>query len=169
MKTLLKTILTGALLLTVLASPSWADGGNDGGRKNIVRWATIVGIIQAENRVAGIIGGGQPWSTLGGSAYVNLLNGLVAFNVKGLVLAGGNSIGTPGTINQVQGALVCSPGSNPVVINTRSVPLDAQGNASFYGAVAGVAAASCSPTDVAFLITVPANGHWIANGAVRVP
>jgi hypothetical protein len=116
-----------------------------------------------------IPGGGQPWSTLGGQAYINLSTGLLAFDVKGLVLAGGNTIGTPGSITEVKGTLVCSPTSNnPEVIDTPLVPLDAQGNASFYGRIADVAAAGCSPTDVDFLIRISA-GRWIANGAVRVP
>jgi hypothetical protein len=166
LRTFLKALFSSALILTIGAQ-SMADTGNDGG-KNAVRWITIIGIIQAGNTVAGIPGGGQPWSTVGGQAYVNLSTGLIAFNVKGLVLAGGNTIGTPDSITEVKGTLVCSPTSTPAVIDTPLVPLDAQGNASFYGRIADVAAAGCSPTDVDFLIRISA-GRWIANGAVRVP
>jgi len=164
--------------LTLFAPTGWADGGGGGG-KNTVRWETIIGVIQAGNVVGGnatvsppipgITGGGEPWSTLGGQAYVDLLNSVVAFEVKGLVLAGGNSIGTPATIAQVEGTLVCNPGSTQqAIINTGPVALDAQGNASFDGSFSSSTAA-CSASDVAFLITIPSNGHWIANGAVRVP
>jgi len=176
MKTIICGVLGGALLLTMFAPGSRADGYGD---KNSVRWETIIGIIQAGNVVGGnttvsppipgISGGGQPWSTLGGQAYVNLTNSVVTFEVKGLVLAGGNSIGTPATITQVEGTLVCNPGATTqAIINTPPVTLDAHGNASFNGSFSSSTDA-CSPTDVAFLITIPSNGHWIANGAVAAP
>lgn len=162
-----KAVIGGALLLTMVAPASWADGG--GGAKNTVSWETIIGIIQAGNPVGGIPGGGQPWSTLGGHAYVDLANSVVAFKVKGLVLAGGNTIGTPGAITMVKGTLVCNPAAaSPTIIDTSSVLLDAQGNASFYGSVSPMTA-GCSTSAVAFLIRVSANDHWIANGAVQVP
>ena len=178
MKTLGKAVIGGALLLSMFAPAGWADGGGGGG-KNKVRWETIIGIIQAGNVVGdttappGIAGGGQPWSTLGGKAYVDLLHSVVAFEVKGLVLAGGNSIGTPGAITMVKGTLVCNPATtSPTIIDTSPVPLDGQGNASFYGSVSGMTA-GCNASAVAFLIrissTTPANGRWIANGAVQVP
>jgi hypothetical protein len=162
-----KAVIGGALLLTMVAPASWADGG--GGAKNTVSWETIIGIIQAGDPVGGIAGGGQPWSTLGGQAYVDLLHSVVAFKVKGLVLAGGNAIGTPGAINQVEGTLVCNAGTaEQAVIDTPLVTLDPQGNASFKGSFT-MPTDVCSASAIAFLIRVPANGHWIANGAVQVP
>jgi hypothetical protein len=174
MRTLVKAVIGGALLLTMPGAAGWADGGGDG--KNSVRWETIIGTFfigaipgTSANTVAGITGGGEPWSTLSGHAYVDLSSGAVDFEVKGLVLAGGNSIGTPATIAQVEGTLVCSPGTtSQAIINTPPVPLDAQGNASFNGSFTSPTD-GCSPTAVVFLITIPSNGHWIANGAVRVP
>jgi hypothetical protein len=170
MRMLVKAVIGGALLLTMFAPASRADGTSS---KNTVSWETIIGIIQPANMVAGITGGGQPWSTLGGKAYVDLLHSVVAFKVKGLVLAGGNTIGTPGAIAMVKGTLVCNPATaSPTIIDTSSVPLDAQGNASFYGSVSGMTA-GCNASAIAFLIrissTTPANDHWIANGAVQVP
>jgi hypothetical protein len=78
----------------------------------------------------------------------------------GLVLAGGNTIGTPGAVNQVKGTLVCGPGSaSPTVIDTPLVPLDAQGNAEFSGSFSS-STAGCSPMDTAFLVRTAA-GAWI--------
>src|SRR6516164_8657393 len=146
MKTLSAATL-GAILLTAIASPSQAD--------NLVIWRTIIGVAQANNVVGGITAGGQPWSTR-------------EFEVRGLVLAGGNTIGTPGAVTQVKGTLVCGPGSaSPVVIDTPLVPLDPQGNADFSGSFSSSTAA-CSPTDVAFLIRT-AGGAWVGNGSVRLP
>ena len=51
---------------------------------------------------------------------------------------------------------------------TPPVTLSAQGNAEFDGSF-NSSTAGCSATNVAFLITIPANNHWIANGAVRNP
>jgi hypothetical protein len=148
--------MTGALLMSAIASPAAAD---------TVRWRTIIGIIQAGNVVGNIGGGGQPWSTLGGRAKVDLATGRVDFEVDGLVLAGGNTIGNPGAINQVKGTVVCIVGATTVAIDTVLVPLSAQGDAEFSGSV-GPIPSTCTASNVAFLVRIAAN-RWIANGAVR--
>ena len=159
MKTLGITALA-AVLLAAFASPSQAQ--------NIVVWRAVIGIAQASNVVGGITGGGQPWSTREGEVLVELDNGFVVFEVRGLVLAGGNTIGTPGPVTQVKGTLVCGPGSaSPTVIDTPLVPLDAQGNAEFSGSFSS-STAGCNAMDVAFLVRT-AGGAWIGNGSVRVP
>jgi hypothetical protein len=145
-----------AVLFVSMASPAMADN---------VRWKTIIGIIQAGNLVGNITGGGQPWSTLGGQASVDLLSGRLEFEVRGLVLAGGNSIGTPDAITQVKGTLICNPGTTNTTFDTPLVPLSARGDAEFEGVI-GPIATTCTPTNVAFLVRIPAN-RWIANGAVR--
>lgn len=169
MKTISKGVIGAALLLVALSPAGRADDSS-----NSVSWQTIIGTFfigtppNSINTVGGIIGGGEPWSTLGGHAYVDLSNGVVDFEVYGLVLAGGPSIGTPGTLTSVYGALVCSPASSPTVFYTPSVTLSAQGNAEFHGTFTSTPT-GCSPTNVALLITTTATatGHWIANGAVR--
>ena len=168
MKTISWGMIGAALLLVSLAPAGRADGGMGGNGGNSVRWRTIIGIIQAGNVVGGIGGGGQPWSTQGGHAYVDLAQGVVDFEVRGLVLAGGNSIGTPAAITQVKGTLVCAPElATPTVVDTPLVTLSPQGNAEFDGSFSS-STAGCSATDVAFLVRISAN-RWIANGAVRVP
>jgi hypothetical protein len=163
------TSAVGALLLVAIASPSQAD---DSG---LVRWKKIIGIEQALNVVGNppntITGGGQPWSTLDGSAVVNLSDGSVDFEVRGLVLAGGNSIGTPDGVTNVVGTLLCGlmAGETTTVIDTNAVPLSAQGNAEFFGTF-NSSTAACSATDVAFFIrNASGTFPWIGNGAVRVP
>jgi hypothetical protein len=172
MKTLTKTITSpavGALLLAGLAAPSQAyDSG-------LVRWQKIIGIEQASNVVGNppntATGGGQPWSTLDGSAVVNLTDGTVDFDVRGLVLAGGNSLGTPDGVTKVVGTLVCGlmPGETTTLIDTQPVPLSPQGNAEFYGTF-NSSTGGCSATDVAFLVRNAAGTEpWIGNGSVRRP
>jgi hypothetical protein len=162
----------GALFLAALGLPGMAAYAWEGG----VHWQTIIGTFfigatpgTSANTVGGIVGGGEPWSTTGGEANVNLIDNQVEFSVTGLVLAGGNSIGTPGTVTLIEGTLVCNPSSStPTVFSTLPVTLSPQGNAEFSGSFTS-SPAGCSPTAVAFLITIPSNGHWIANGAVQWP
>jgi hypothetical protein len=154
----------GALLTAALASPAAADGGST------VRWKTIVGLIQAGNLVGTIGGGGQPWSTLGGEARADLARGNIEFEVRGLVLAGGNAIGTRAAIAQVKGTLVCDPGAaDQAIVDTPAVDLSPQGDAEFDGNV-GPIPAVCRPGNTAFLVRIAAaapGDRWIANGAVR--
>ena len=168
----MKTLMTSAacvLLLVAMASPSQAD---DSG---LVRWKKIIGVAQAGDVVGNppntATGGGQPWSTLDGSAVVSLSEGVVDFEVRGLVLAGGNAIGTPDGVMNVVGTLVCglAMGETTTLIDTQPVPLSAQGNAEFFGTF-NSSTAGCSATDVAFLIRNAAGTKpWIGNGAIRVP
>jgi hypothetical protein len=159
----LTTAVLGAVFLAAVASPSRADHDD-----NAVRWLTIKGVAQAGNVVGGITGGGQPWSAQDGYVYVNLETGYVDFDVRGLVLAGGNTIGTPGPVTQVKGTLVCGPAStSPVVIDTPLVALSPQGDAQFRGSLSS-STSGCSSSAVAFLIRVSA-GAWIGNGAIQIP
>jgi len=163
MKARLYAIVFAALSMTGFSTAVLAD--ND---SNNVSWKRVIGIIQAGNMVGNITGGGQPWITLGGEANVNLRSGRVEFEVRGLVLAGGNSIGTPDAINQVKGTIVCGPGTpTQFVADTPLVSLSAQGDAEFEGNV-GPFPSVCTPANIAFLVRIAA-GRWIANGAVRSP
>lgn len=172
------------LCLSLVLCPVFAQ--DSGG--NSVQWKTMIGVIMPLNEVGNgdtvIPGGGQPWSTTGGEAKVNLQNGEVHFNVRGLVLAGGDNIGTPGAITMVVGALVCDTNGDrnggsddSLVFNTEAVELDAEGDAKFDGAFSfseeqladfGVCSTEAG-SDVAFLIrnaTSGTPGSWFANGAV---
>jgi len=153
---MLTVVTASALLASAIASPAAAES---------VRWRTVIGIIQAGNVVGNIGGGGQPWSTLGGHASVDLSASRVEFEVRGLVLAGGNTIGTPGAVNKVKGTLICDAGVTNVTIDTELVPLSARGDAEFSGTVPPIPT-TCTPSNVAFLVRIEA-GRWIANGAVR--
>lgn len=163
------TLFVTPLLLGSLAAAQDEDSGK-------VKWKEVIGIIQAGNVVGSgtgkVAGGGQPWSTTEGKAHVNLTSGKIEFEVHGLVLAGGNSIGTRDAINQVKGTLVCDTdgsagGGNSVVVDTELVPLSAQGDAHFSGDI-GTLPGACFEPDIAFLIRIAA-GRWIANGSVRTP
>ena len=173
----LVAIAASALLMSATAGPAAAQN---------VKWQNIVGVVQPGNQVGThtdtttmpptttcgtdcITGGGQPWTTLQGQAKVNLANGQLQFNVSGLVLAGGNSIGTPDNITQVVGTLICITTTTNVIVDTIAVPLSSTGDAQFSGNV-GAISGSCTASNVAFLIRIFRNnsaGAWIANGSVR--
>ena len=143
--------------------------------ENVVEWKHIIGIIQAGNKVGSgtgqVTGGGQPWSTTGGSAEVDLTTGQLQFQVQGLVLAGGNAIGTPDSVTMVKGTLVCdttgTANGNSALVDTPLVPLSTQGDARFRGEVGPLPSACVNEPNIAFLVRT-AGGGWIANGAVRV-
>lgn len=141
----------------------------------VVQWKDLVGVITApavNNPVAGINAGAGPWTTHDGHAHVDLANGQASFDVHGLVLNGGNSSGTPSTINSVVGTLVCNPGTNAqVVLDTAEVKLTPTGDAHFRGEIRGIPAPCANPL---FLVRIGpsfpvagAVGRWIATGAVR--
>jgi hypothetical protein len=162
----------GALVLPIVLGLLWSSpAGADVGE--VLKWIAMPGIIQTNNVVGSgtgaVTGGGQPWTTLGGGAHVNLRTGRVQFQVRGLVFAGGNSIGTPGPVTQIKGTLVCDTdgsagGGNSVLVDTPLVPLDARGDALFNGMVA-LDPVCFGESDIAFLIRT-GTGRWISNGAV---
>jgi len=162
------TLAAGTLLLTATVLSAGAE---------TVRWRTILGAsptslneattppTPVQNSVGNIPPGGLPWSTLRGRAKVDLATGQVDFEVEGLVLAGGGAIGTPDSINQVKGTVVCVVGATTVALDTVLVPLSAQGNVDFSGSVGPIPSA-CTASNVAFLVRRDI-GRWIAYGAVR--
>jgi hypothetical protein len=164
------------LVLTFMPGTVWAQ--------NNILWKQIVGIIPANNVVGSgtgaIPGGFLPWTTTGGSATLNLQSREIHFTVRGLVFAGGSSaitIGTPGPITAVKGALICdnngsAGGGNSVIVETPSVPLSPTGDASFTGTLDTLPSVCATQPDIAFVVRVsgvngnPVEGPWIANGAV---
>jgi hypothetical protein len=168
----IRALISLPLVLLTVFTPAIAPAGVFG----IVRWLDVIGIPQPGNVVGSgtgaVTGGGVPWSTTKGSARLNLDTGDAKFDVRGLVLAGGNSIGTRGGIAQVKGTFVCdtngsSGGGNSALVDTPLVALDDQGNAKFSGNV-GALPVACIEPDIAFLIRT-AGGSWLAFGAVRRP
>jgi hypothetical protein len=136
----------------------------------VVRWNRIVGVITApgvSNPVAGIPSGGLPWTVAEGSAFIDLSNRDAAFFVEGLVLVGGNSIGTPGPVNSVKGTLICNAGTaSQAIIDTPAVGLDARGNGQFVGDLESTPPSPCN--NPLFLVRVSPANVWIATGAKRI-
>jgi hypothetical protein len=88
-----------------LSAPNFSSFSRN---NNVVRWEQLVGLITAQglsNPVANIASGTTPWRARNGAAAVDLTNGEAAFFVQGLVLIGGDTSGTNGPVNSVEGAL----------------------------------------------------------------
>ena len=171
MKKITSRAILGAILAPIFSSTVIAIPARE------VRWDALVGVIQTGNVVGSgtgaVTGAGQPWVVTGGRAEVDLSNGDLSFDVEGLVLAGGNSIGTRGTNAQVRGTLVCDTngsagGGNSVLVNTPVVALSAQSEADFSGNVGPLPAVCATEPDIAFLIR-STGGNWFAAGIVREP
>ena len=164
-KSLIVSLVT--LGVAVVGQNASADPGDN------LHWKSVIGILAPGNVVgsgnAKATGAPGPWSAQGGSVSVDPDKGKVDFSVRGLVLAAGNSIGTPGSIVQVKGTLVCdtngSAGGSSVFVETPLVDLDEDGDASFHGNVGALPAVCTSEPDIAFLIRT-SSGTWIANGTV---
>jgi hypothetical protein len=169
-----KAALLGAFFVMSVLSLRAADP--------VVGWREVVGIIQPGNVVGSgtgaVTGGLLPWVTTGGAARANLETGRIEFVVKGLVLAGGNPIGTRADITAVRATLVCDTngsagGGNSTLVQTAAVPLSLDGDAHFSGDIGSLPAACMNETDLALLIRiaevngVAVSGPWIAFGAVR--
>lgn len=139
---------------------------------DIVRWQSVIGIIQGGNVVGtgtgAVTGAPGPWSAQGGHVIVDLTHARIQFDVRGLVFAGGNAIGNTGTVTQVRGTLVCdtdgSGTGNSIHVDTPLVDLDEEGDAHFSGNVSMPVACATEP-DIAFLIRT-ASGRWIGNATV---
>ncbi len=170
----MQTWLRKSSIVSGIALGAAVLGGNaSAGQGEVLVWQSVIGIVQANNVVGrgtgAVTGGGLPWSARDGHVTVALESGVVNFDVHGLAFAGGDAVGTPGTVVQVKGTLVCdtdgSASGNSVLVDTPLVDLDDQGNARFEGSLGSLPSACTSEPDIAFLIRI-GSGRWIANGTV---
>src|SRR5262245_11040509 len=153
----------GMALAVLLMCGARFAGAHDYDNHSLVTWRNIVGVITApgvdnpvavttdtdDNVLSQIHSGTRPWVTRSGSASVDLTTGAVRFDVRGLVLNGGNATGTAGPINEGTGTLVCNPGSTSAdqpqtVIDTPPVALSVLGNARFHGELTDPVPTTCA-------------------------
>jgi hypothetical protein len=163
-------VAAGALLMSVIAAPATAAP--------LVSWRIIHGVVVAGDDVGGVFGDGNLWTNMSGSATVDMGSGTVQFNVVGLTVAQGKTIGTTddgglvGTVTSVHGAVGCTVGAVSASSFTQPVPLSPQGDASS-GILPISIPLQCTPSNVSFLITILVSGPgggfevYIAFGASR--
>jgi hypothetical protein len=123
------------------------------------------------NLVRGVPPGGFPWVIKRLSADVKI-DGRVRVDVRGLILAGGNVIGTNGG-QRVMAMLFCgAPGAGGSLGNATAhssdpagVPLDANGNVEIDDVLTPAPPTPCDSP--ALLIATPGTHHWFAAGIPR--
>jgi hypothetical protein len=188
-----RTLGIKAMLVWLIVAWTWGSNSSVARADDLrVAWKRIVGLV-TPGEIVGAPGPGAPcdvgvdcvegtpapWTAMGGNAGVDFVTGAARFVVHGLVVAGDPSfanLGTTSIITRVKGTLVCNdtaPGV-PELVDTESVRLDSQGNASWSGQVDLPPTCIDEPDDVVFLIriasvrgSVPLVDRWIAFGAVR--
>ena len=110
------------------------------------------------NDVLGVNPGGRPWVISRLSAEVKT-DGRVSIDGRGLLLAGGNGIGTTGN-QSVRARLFCG-GVSSVSYDSELVPLDPAGDFRIEGELSAVPPSPCaSPV----LLIVNTGGAWFAAG-----
>ena len=103
--------------------------------------------------------GGQPWTISRLSADVRT-NGHISVDGRGLLLAGGNGIGTNGG-QSVGAVLFCGPATAFTAHSTGVVPLEANGDFRIDAQLTPAPPDSCA-TPV--LLIVNSGGRWFAAG-----
>jgi hypothetical protein len=110
------------------------------------------------NTVFAVNPGGLPWVIERLSADVST-DGRIRVDGRGLLLAGGNNIGTPGG-QSVFARLICGG----VFHDSEVVPLDARGDFRITGFVNPIPPSPCA-TPV--LLIVSSGGNWFAAGILK--
>ena len=87
----------------------------------------VVGSIPGA-AIGGVLSGGVQWVVRRGKASL-ADNGMLRLEVKGLLLAAGNLVGTTGPVTMVAASLVCGGSGGTLMASTSAVPLSPGGNA----------------------------------------
>ena len=153
-KTLPTCLLSLAMLVPLAASA--ADP--------LVRFEDGIGVQPLRagalpNVVHGVNPGGLPWviSRLSADVYTD---GRIRVDGRGLLLAGGNNIGTAGG-QSVRARLLCAG----VAHDSDLVPLDARGDFSINSSLIPVPPTPCNNP---VLLIVNAGGNWFAAGIPKL-
>lgn len=118
------------------------------------------------NRVFSILPGGAPWVIEDLEALVRV-DGSVLIKGEGLLLAGGNSIGTPGAVERVRARLFC----DGVPHTSASFPLADDGDFKIGGFLTPTPPSPCNSPVLLILNDAgptPAADRWFAAGIPKV-
>ncbi len=126
--------------------------------------ATGTPLVPTLNIVRGIAPGGAPWVIASLKAEVDT-DGHITAHGRGLVLAGGSSIGTPDGITSVEAMLFCGPANSATAFASGAVPLAADGDLDIEGALDSIPPDPC--TDPVLLIVGATIDRWFAAGIPR--
>lgn len=112
------------------------------------------------NEVRGIAPGGRPWVIEKLRASIRA-DGAISVKGKGLLLAGGNSVGLPALPRQVVASLFCGAAE----LTSPPADLDANGNFTIRGMLGSALPGACqTPTLLIRNFSANAAGAWFAAG-----
>ena len=165
MKNVVRTLTAVALLAGAFALPALADqilvkfkGGIGVNPVSSVVGTDPTGLAN-RNTVRGIAPGGQPWVIESLKADVTV-DGRIRVDGRGLLLSGGNGIGTTGG-QQVKALLFCGPVPGFTVHSSGLVPLEADGDFRIDDVLTSTPP---SPCENPALLIVNAGDRWFAAG-----
>ncbi len=110
------------------------------------------------NSVQGVPPGGRPWVIRKLRAMV-FVDGTVSVKGSGLLLAGGDAIGSRSTIAQVMATLFCGTDA----FNSPAAALDTAGNFSIKGSLSPTPPSPCA-SPVLLIRSTAGAGAWFAAG-----
>jgi hypothetical protein len=156
------SVLALALAGALAAGPAAADD-------SIVQFGRGIGVdpvagiangAPVPNTVLSVPPGGRAWVIRSLRASVSADAG-IALKGKGLLLAGGDAIGTRGPVTQVFATLFCGGAA----FNSAAAPLDEQGNFSIKGPLSSAPPTPCA-APVLLIRNAGGPGPWFAAGIV---
>jgi hypothetical protein len=169
MKNVLRGLIAVTLLAGTFAPPAMADGilVKFKGGIGVISVSSAAGTQNADgtfpnvnrNDVRGIPPGGQPWVIEGLKADV-MVDGRIRVDGRGLLLAGGNGIGTAGA-QQVRAVLFCGPVPGFAAHSSGLVALEPDGDFRIDDVLTPAPPQSCENP---VLLIVNAGGRWFAAG-----
>jgi hypothetical protein len=118
--------------------------------------------VVARNVVRGVPPGGQPWVIARLTAEIET-DGRIRVDGRGLLLAGGDRIGTNANAS-VKAVLFCGAPGSAVASESAIVALDPAGDFRIDGTLSPVPA---SPCDSPVLLIESAGGSWFAAGILK--
>ena len=131
--------------------------------------AAIVGGALVINVTRGVTPGGRPWVIESLKAEVKI-DGRVSVEGRGLLLAGGDGIGTPAG-QSVRARLSCGAGATATTHQSALVPLEPNGDFRIDDVLVPLApttaALPASPCTSPVLLIVSSGGNWFAAGIVN--
>jgi hypothetical protein len=157
MKTLLGTLFAASLLAAAVASPAMAG-------EILLKFNGGIGVVPvsagpAANVVRDVQPGGQPWVIESLKADVTV-DGRIRVDGRGLLLAGGNGIGTTGG-QQVRAVLFCGPVPGFTAHSSGLVALEPDGDFRIDDVLDSTPPSPCANP---VLLIVNAGGRWFAGG-----
>jgi hypothetical protein len=127
-------------------------------------------LVVVPNVVRGVNPPGAPWRIAYLVANVRTDGTIVAIG-HGLLLAGGNGIGT-NPVKKVIAKLFCGPATSATAFESAAVPLNAQGNFVVSGTLSPTPPSSCTNPVLLIVVATPSgspSGPWLAAGIPSIP